>query len=361
MALGTKYLAALGFLAVLVLLLYETIRKEPRRISPAMAGFVIPAMLVALPWYAKNLVALGDPIFPFLTGARLDPVRMQSFTWYATSLHGARGLLDWLALPVSLFLQPGRFSATAPLQSSPNPLFLLAPFAALAAPSRSTTRIAAFAGLRYLLWSITPALSVRYLLPAFPWMAIVVASALVTVTPRRRVPRVLWRVVQALPAVILVYSLVIVTGIALSMGPFGVALGTETREAFLRRSIPTFRAMEYADRIAGAGDRVLTTGDGRAYYFPTLIVDSDDQFLWLKFVEDSSDAEAFAERMRLVPAEFLLVSRPDVDFFASLDSTGRISGAMHKLETDILPRCGALVYEDSAARLFRMGCQAVGG
>jgi hypothetical protein len=361
MALGTKYLAALGFLAILALLLYETLRKEPRRVLSAMAGFIVPAMVAALPWYAKNLITLGDPIFPFLIGSRLDPARMQSFTWYATSLHGARGFLDWLALPIAVFLQPERFSATAPLQSSPNPLFLLVPLAALAAPSRSITRIAAFAGLRYLFWSITPALSVRYLLPAFPWMAIIVASALVTVNPTRLTSRVFWRVVQALPAVILIYSLVIVMGIALSMNPFKVVLGAETREAFLRRSIPTFPAMEYADRIVGPGDRVLTTGDGRAYYFPSLIVDSDDQFLWLQFVEDSSSAEAFAQRMKALPAAYLLVSRPDVDFFASLDTTGRISSAIHKLESDILPRCGTLLYEDGAASLFRIGCQVEGG
>src|SRR5262249_5993431 len=101
---GLFFVAASGFLIAMVA--PRGGRARPLALYAALAGFV------CLPWYARNYILSGDPLFPFLGG--VFPNRFWSATDLAVqmdNLHqtGARTLLDFARVWDRLAFNQGMF------------------------------------------------------------------------------------------------------------------------------------------------------------------------------------------------------------------------------------------------------------
>lgn len=143
LALGTKPLAALLVLIVSVVILvdrYRALREGAR----ALAAFLVPAFMVGAPWYLKNLILAGNPVYPLIFGGPgWPPDRVALLTAYLGSFGMGRKPLDYVLLPVRIFLRPEEFGTFFRSLEFPNLLFVLAPLS----PQLRRTRVARLLGV----------------------------------------------------------------------------------------------------------------------------------------------------------------------------------------------------------------------
>jgi hypothetical protein len=182
LALASKYvsLVAMPALAGAALLLVALGRRWERSVYRDAGWAALVAVVVAAPVYLRNLVVLGNPVYPaahrLFGGGTWDEWSKRAVS---DSYHGARTLDGLLDLPFDVFLKLGHFGAGA----DPGPLLVLAvPAAALALLLREEARHARWAaGLAFVLlvlawWS--SAMNGRYLLAAIGVLCALGASAL---------------------------------------------------------------------------------------------------------------------------------------------------------------------------------------
>lgn len=183
---GVKYQAGAYVLAVIPLVAWAVVRARPGT-GPdwrdvAVMGVV--AAITALPWFAKNLLLLDAPLYPFLAQRLLPP-------WLA-ELHGSRivpqavdtavfGALSEVRQPFNLvdaFFRPERLSVEGEaVYYHLSPLLLLIPTWLLWFRDRNVAWLVV-PGLGYavLLLVVSTRTNLRYLLPAVPPLT-VAASA----------------------------------------------------------------------------------------------------------------------------------------------------------------------------------------
>ncbi len=103
--------------------------------------FLVPALLLSSPWYLKNLILGGNPLYPLVLGGLEWPAeRLALLDTCLQSFGMGRTLLDYLLLPIRIYLFPTLFGTFARGNELPSYLFLLAPLYFLFRPPRSARR-----------------------------------------------------------------------------------------------------------------------------------------------------------------------------------------------------------------------------
>lgn len=156
------------------------------RIRPAtVAAFLVPAVLVPLPWYVKNAIETGNPIFPLVFGGA-NPEADASI--HASLQRYGRGhsVLDAVLVPFR-FLTSGSSFDRGDFVS---PLFgALAPLALLRRPARRTVLVLFAVSLCYTaVWFVTSQ-QARFLVPLMPVFAIVATLGALALADRGRAAR----------------------------------------------------------------------------------------------------------------------------------------------------------------------------
>lgn len=192
LAIGLKYQAVAYAVALAPLALWPASGIPPLHRVRRLAHLALVATLVAAPWYVKNWILLGAPVYPFLAEVRLEP-------WLA-ELHGSAfapadltrdafaslrslrvpfNVLDAFFAPQLLTLEgEGVFYRL-------NPLLLVLPVSLLMLRRRATAGLVAPAAI-YLAIVIlaSPETNLRYLLPAVAPLTLVAADTLAVWAPR---------------------------------------------------------------------------------------------------------------------------------------------------------------------------------
>ncbi len=245
-AAGTKYhgLLFVPVLAVLALLLVH------RRHALAFALFAAGAC-IALPWYVRNWVVAGNPLYPFAAGifggkyldagSRYD--LNQSLAGY-----GLPGIWRLPFFPLEFVLHTGRYERG--YSFSPG-LFLLAPVGVVL--GGKTARLLGLGILAYLVvWWETMHQVTRYLLPVLPFAAVLAGAAAIDLWDRGRRAR------MSLAAVAVVTALPFVAIAGLFTWRIGPgAAGTESTPVFVQKQTGTYDAFRWLDRNLPKGGRVL--------------------------------------------------------------------------------------------------------
>jgi hypothetical protein len=353
LALGSKYIAIPGVVALLLVLVIFGFRKGVRPLAASIGLFLLAAALVALPWYLKNWAWLGDPLFPFLVGGeRLDPVRLRSFLEYAASFRPGTDPVVIALIPVHLYTHPYDFAERFP----PSPLLLGALLYPFVRRSRVMTTLAFLLLVRYAFWVLGPALNMRYLLPLFPLAAIVAAYSVGQIPLSAKPHRVLSFFVSSLATGFLLVTALVATGILVKDRVLDVTVGVMSKDAYLRRILPTYGAIAFARENLPEGSLILTTGEGRLYYCGGLCYPTDDQFLWMDITLEADSEQDLALSLKHRGITHLLVSHKDVAFFEDHIPGRRVQRAMGFLEIRFIPQCGRLMYGDVDAELYRIDC-----
>lgn len=230
-------LAPLGLLGILWLARKngngagETLRR--------VALYIAVALLAGAPFYLKNWIVTGNPLYPFfydLFGGRgWDPEQARLYDIFIQGLGMGRDLLDYLLLPWNLSLRAKMDSPQ--FDGVLGPLFLLTlPFlAAMRRLEAPLKMMLIYALLTFLFWA-SSAQQIRYLIPLFPVLALVVGAILTRYQSRRRPFALLLCIVAGCLAL---NGYHIVRGF-MKINPLPVAIGLEARDDFLARSLPPY-------------------------------------------------------------------------------------------------------------------------
>ena len=276
LAAGTKYT---GLYAVAILLAAVVIRALADRERRAdllshAAGAIIVAALVGCPWYVRNAVNTGNPVFPVL--ANVIPTEHATSEWtggvrrVTTQPAHPTGLLNFVLFPVNYTLGLSRGIGHGPQASglvhSPGPLFLaFVPLLLLLRPvPRWAWMLFGFALAAFLL--VVPMFPLpRYILPFLVPCSLIVGYAFHRLSAHAGVRRILSVAVVVLFAV----QLVPFTGRAAARAR--VVAGLETREEYLLRVDDVYPMARRVARLQDA--KVLYVGE-RLYHFLDAGVDA---------------------------------------------------------------------------------------
>jgi 4-amino-4-deoxy-L-arabinose transferase-like glycosyltransferase len=235
-AAGMKYTgaaAAVVLAAVAGWLLRDRLR--PRH----LLAFAVPAVAVALPWYVKNAVQTGNPVYPLLGGAVNDEATRDLERVLGEYGHG-RSPLDAVLLPLRLLGDADAFDRgdlVSPL------LFLFAPLALLVRRLRPVA-VPVWLGLvAYLAAWFVGSQQARFLVALMPALALFAAMAAFEVARTGRTGRMLTVTVVAAA---LASGLGVSTLYASRFVP--AAAGLESQDEFLRTKAPYHEAIAWANR-----------------------------------------------------------------------------------------------------------------
>ena len=358
LGLATKGTAAAGAVAVGVALavglglrLMRGGIAAPPVTPVGILGAVLLGFAIVFPWYAKNWSWFGHPLFPYAGDAPDQDagLRMQLLTEYLVDGYGLpKTVTGLLQLPVALFTSPIRFGLILP----PAALIVLAPFA-IFLTRRPPLEIMGFFGVRTVAWFFSTQ-QIRFLIPALVVLCVLLVGAIGRANPPqlRRIAggTAIWSAVVLAAYIAFVYGRFI-----FSSSHWSVIIGYESKESYLTRMLPGFRALNFI-RSLPADSRVLLVGDARHYYCPTTCWPEADQFTWTRLAMLAAfEPERLVETLKSMGITHVLVSRPDVEFLSEHDPKGWFRRSV-RLLYDLVPRCLEPSFEDQATEVYKLTC-----
>ncbi|MGQ9666428.1 MAG: ArnT family glycosyltransferase [Anaerolineae bacterium] len=326
LALGVKYTAVVGAVALGTYLVWKLLagKSHWKAAISALIQFALPALLLASPWYLRNAIATGNPIYPFVFGGPgWDGFRAQ---WYGRPGTG----LGWDA--IQLLILP--WTATVGIrdanyydgQTGPMFLLLLPALATRMLVPRFRRRLPPQAGV--LLWCAgvlatawaigviqsQPLFQTRLLLPCLTITAPIMAFLLEHMD--ELMPGVVSarRLTTAALLLVMLLNVTAWTTQTAAFDPLPVLVGRETEEAYLRRNLGAHAvAMQ---ELAGlpANSKALFLWEPRTYYspvpaYPDAILDN-----WAHAIYQFGSAAQAAGHWRSQGFTHILLYRYGLDF-----------------------------------------------
>jgi 4-amino-4-deoxy-L-arabinose transferase-like glycosyltransferase len=270
LAYGTKFVGVI--FAVLLpglLLAAQAARRSgpgamPRAAPPVL--FLLGAFVTALPWFLKNALFTGNPVYPALNGlfgaAGWGPEQAEMLIASAhASWLVAPSWREYLLLP--WYLAVGGFDLGA--GAKPGwfwPFALLCSAVLALRDDRWKTRLlVTLMGSFVLLWAATFWMA-RFLLPASGLAAIAIALVL-----SEHLPAPLWnRAGTAFIALLVLFNAVILFQDTPTRQSFRPSLGLQSGAAYLRGLLRSYPAVEHINTTLPRDARVLILGESRVAY-----------------------------------------------------------------------------------------------
>jgi len=251
----------------------------------------LAAMLVASPWFIKNQLLWGNPLYPFVSSIFPSPHWTEfnaAFFAYHAGMKGDMNvfkqsellwkLKDLITLPFRATFFPGeQYHYPHNFGAWPLGAVWLISTPLLFLQRRWTVRFTShlvFAGFLFLLWAFTYR-DTRFLLPCLVVLAPVCGSVIYAIISR-------CKRAQVLLSLILLYNLSFVTGLLLipeSYAPWWVVSGVVSEDEYLQKdnryTRHRNRAFQFLKENTSPDDTVLLHGIDQAFYCPNRFIGAD--------------------------------------------------------------------------------------
>lgn len=349
LALGSKY-QALGAVAPLGLAVFvdswrcagNSGRWRTALANASIFGFV--ALLVASPWYLKNWLLLGNPIWPLIAGGEgfsLRKLDLMNYFGRGMAL-SPRTLLGYLALPLRVYTR-GDFEQ--PLTTL-SPLYVLLPALVILPRRRELAYLLLVTGCFTAGWSLSFQ-ELRYLLPICAPLSIAAAYVLRAAWQR---PRLRPLVVPALGLSSLLTLAVVGFYVIGFDQPLGVSLGYQSTDSYLRQQRaygPAYQATRFLVGQLQPGERAIFFSEARLYYWPATGTVETDHFntRMIEFVETYPRPTEALAALREAGISYLLVNEDNMGWWGRFDPEGRLLQA--RMTFDQLVPFLDMVYQDA--------------
>jgi hypothetical protein len=278
MCLGVKYTALITPLSLCLIAVWESRKSGWASVIRNPLALGLTTLLVACPWYLKNLALTGNPFYPFVFGgAYWDVFRSWWYSRWGTGL---------LSQPVRLLIAPwemtilgsegkaGYEATIGPILLACLPLlvFALAQWHRQREGGSFIPYVLLVCGANYLLWLGGVAQSAllgqtRLLFPIFPLLAMLAAMAVEELSTLDMKGFSLRRFVLMALAVTLCLNVLSFIVAFVADNPLPYILGLETREEYLSAHLGDYyQAVTYVNRQLPPSARVLFLWEPRSYY-----------------------------------------------------------------------------------------------
>jgi hypothetical protein len=245
------YAYATKYTAVVMLpyaLAYVAFRKRKQLVKPMLAMSACAAAMI-LPWMIKDWIFLRDPIAPFGSSIFRTPyLHVSTIAEWAEYLRNY-AMPDRRKLPLDLTIH-GSF-----VQGIIGPVFLLAPLALLALRYRAGRRLLLAGAV--MLTPYFANIGARFLIPCLPFFAMAMTLAIGNM-PRAVAALVLFHAIASWPGALASYADPQLWSIR--NFPVEAALGRESEDGFLRRSLGGYAEARMIEARVPRGERVLAMG-----------------------------------------------------------------------------------------------------
>jgi hypothetical protein len=221
-----------------------------------LALYVAAALIAGSPFYLKNWIVMGNPFYPFFYGIfggrGWDGDQARLYDLFIQNLGMGRSLLDYLLLPWNLSLRAKMDSLE--FDGILGPIFLLTlPFlAALRRWEMPLRMMLAYALLTFFFWA-SSAQQIRYLIPLFPLLALVTGAILTRYKSQKKIFGLLLCIVAGS----LAFNGYHIVRDFIKIDPLRVAVGLESRDHFLSRTIPPYTMYRFVNQTLPPDARIF--------------------------------------------------------------------------------------------------------
>jgi hypothetical protein len=310
-AMGAKYSAVVfgASLGVAVALGAGRRRRSLGAGVKAAAIFGTVAVLVASPWYVRNVVCTGNPVYPAF--GHVFPMPPFAGTQYERDVLSARRVSEFFLLPWQLTMESrryGHFGEPGAFYLAAVPLVLLA-----AARMRPLRWLLAWSALMYVLWAAT-LVWLRLLFPALAvWAVAAVWGMRRAGEGRSWLRRALgglagWCVAANLFSFAVYHHALMEPAVPLFGAP-------HEREEWLARHVPYHPAAQCANERLAPSDKILLVGETRTYYL-RVPYESDtayDRTAIVEYAAEADSAETLARVLREKGFTHLLIHAQEIE------------------------------------------------
>ncbi len=316
-AFGEKVTAFFVPLALAVLLF-----RPQRAVLQNIFWMLVIAGALAVPWWLRNLVFVGNPVYPFVFGGKYwDAFRTAWYTRFGSGL--LQRPLELLAVPWTMTIQGTQsdlFQATlGPLLLALLPLNLIPSRENQLTPRAPIREMWFFAGVLYLSWLLGVAQSnllwqARLLLPAFPIFCLLAARGLEKLGALALPQFSIQRFASMVVAFVLALTALSYTLAFLNDRALGYFFGAVSRDEYLAGQLGAhYETARWANEKLPRDARILFLWEPRTYYFARG-AEADailDRFVHLNFVY--SDEQEIANALRAQNFTHVLLYREGLD------------------------------------------------
>jgi len=290
LAAGSKYNALIAWLFLNLMIVFYYSRDTKKELPALGYGvtFFAIALVVVSPWFIKNDIQPGNPIYPLFDqfysflpqagekGASIAQIaesRWTSNIFQRREIVFGESFLETLFIPIRMFFQ-GKDGSTQYFDGVLSPiLIIMLPFAFL---NRELNRDKVFFLLflvffLFMAYFLT-AIRIRYTLPVVPFLAIMSVIGIKNIAEwtgkkSSQVRRAGLIVISTVIVILISFNVLYLRDCFNAVQPVRYILNQETKDEFLSRNVGSYPAMQYINENLPDDVRVFMMFLGRRGYY----------------------------------------------------------------------------------------------
>jgi len=376
-AIGSKYNGLIAWLILNLILMLNYAKDTQRQIATLKYGimFFMITAIVASPWYLKNYIQTGNPFYPFFNSffqslhhlpvqeiirhQAGEKIGQLSFFKMRQVMYGET-FWETLLIPIRMFFQ-GSDNSYRYFQGILNPILILfSPFILLNKKYGRDKYLFAFFSIFFIFMAyFLTEKQVRYILPTIPFLAILAVMGIKELVdkigggnfysplPFNKNAKSITRIfIFAIVAILLTFNFIYLKNRMDIIKPLPYLFGQETKEAFLKRHLLHYDAMEYINTNLSDDAKTFTMFLGRRGYYLDRTYRNERSFgmdTLNKMINSSTGEEKFKEYIKSMGVTHILIRTDLVDKYLK----DNFSGEEIKCFLSLVKKYWRKVYENN--------------
>lgn len=320
-SLGSKYTSlAFCFLpAIVSIFVFNLFSKESiKTVLARIIIFVVVSFVVSSPWFVRNLLLSGNPVFPFFSD-KIGHLAIRGGNLFADPPHPKFTLLNYFG-----FLWPMTMG-TLQQETYPGPIFLL--FVPLILVFRNVDKkikfLLLFLSFAVVLWAVFGRFYLRYFIPTLPVASIIFAYFIVNQDTANFFRNLCLLVVFYVTLNNLSFASRILKD---TQDPLNYVLGNISKKEYLSTQRPSYPApyyqtLSWANENLPKDAKIIFLGETRGLYSERVFFTSGagDYSPFVEKLKKVKDAKGFYEMLRKEGITHILFNGPEAKRLAGYE------------------------------------------
>jgi len=368
LALSSKYMALFGVGILVLCIVWQSIFGDKKINSWTLAFkntifFGITSIFVAFPFYLKNYIWTGNPVFPFyIPQSVINQTELELWMDYVNSFGTADKWFEYFLLPFTIYIDFKKFGTFMGSIDMPSPLFLLVLVYPLARKGITKFRyeidfLVVLSALQFIGWALGSQQN-RFLISIFPSLSIISSAMILAILERHtKLRKYRWgrACVIGIIGGLVFASLAIIMEYYVQIKPHRVILGLESKSDFLSSVLMDYDSINFINQQLTEDDKVLAPWYGKGYYCDGRCLSDISQLKWPALIESTKDLSEINKWLKNNGITHVMLSWEDIYFFVNSHDPYKIHRkAFLCLQNDYLNNCAKKIYEDESIIIFQI-------